>query len=280
MPYFRNQNNLKLYYELINGAKGKDIEKPVIILLHGFGSSANFFSEQIDILNRDYTLLFFDAEGHGKSEKNLNEDYTAHLMDSMVNDLLELLFLLGIDGPFGIIGHSLVGGGIAIQLATLFPEKVDFLILLNSGTIVIDNPIRNVFWNLLPQTVRMHFKELIEDNLEELLSKMIPFIRGALLEEGEYSDAFYNKFDGLIESEIFDMIQKNLDPSGIKCPVLVIGAELDNYAPVWMSKELAEKIPNARFEVVTMTGHFGPAQRPDEYNKLILEFLSEIKRKK
>ena len=44
--------------------------------------------------------------------------------------------------------------------------KKSTLILLNSGTFLIDNTIRNIFWNLLPQLVRMEFNELVLDNIE------------------------------------------------------------------------------------------------------------------
>jgi len=277
MPYFKNQHNLKLYYELIKPKNKKESELSAIVFLHGFGSSANFFIEQIEILKDNYILLLFDAEGHGKSEKNPRENYREHLIDNSINDLLELLFLLKIDTPFGIIAHSLLGGGIALELAEKFPERVKFLILLNSGLMKIDNQIRNIFWNLLPQSVRMNFDEMIKDNLEEILEKTVPYIRMAILEDRSYSDAFYTKLDGIIEYEIFDMIKNRINPCNIKCPTLIIGAELDNYAPIWMSREISEKIPNFKFEIVAMTGHFGPSYRFDAYNKLILDFLNNLK---
>lgn len=276
MPYFRNQDNLRLYYEYYNGQGMEKNGKTPIVLLHGFGSSAHFFQEQINILRPDYKLLMFDAEGHGKSDKRSEEDLTDRLMRSMVSDLLELMYVLGIDQQIGLIGHSLVGGGLAQQLAILFPQKIKFLILLNSGTMVIDNPIRNVFWNLLPQMVRMNFNQMIKENIEDILDKTIPFIKGALLEEDEPSQVFHMKLDGIIEREIFDMIENSLDPSAIECPTLVIGGELDNYAPVWMSKNLAKKIPDSRLEIITMAGHFGPAQRADAYNELIWSFLQKV----
>ncbi|MBD3354131.1 MAG: alpha/beta fold hydrolase [Candidatus Lokiarchaeota archaeon] len=275
MPFYRNHNNLKLYYELYNGHDESFSENLPIILLHGFGSSAGFFRDQLKVLKSKFRILVFDAEGHGKSEKNPNEDLADHLMNSMVNDLLELLYILEIDGPFGLIGHSLVGGGIAQQLAILFPEKVKFLILLNSGTIVIDNPIRNAFWNLLPQHVRINFNRIVSENVEDLLDKTIPFIRGAILDEKHYSDFFYEKFDGIIESEIFEMIENPLDPSDIKCPTLIIGSELDNYAPFWMSKEIHDKVENSKLERIAMAGHFGPSQRSEEYNRIIWKFLHQ-----
>ncbi len=72
------------------------------------------------------------------------------------------------------------------------------------------------------------------------------------------------------------MIQHPINPSKIQCPTLIIGAELDNYAPLWMSKDLANKIPNSEYYVIPMCGHFGPNHRPEEYNKLISQFLKQL----
>ncbi len=272
-PYYKNKNNLNLFYEIFNGHQD---QKTPIIMLHGFGSSGAFFQEQLRILKNKHKVVMFDAEGHGKSEKNPYEKPDAHLIRDSIVDIQELLYILNLDVPVVLIGHSLVGGGIAQQFAINYPDQVKCLILLNSGTFLIDNTIRNIFWNLLPQLVRMEFNDLILDNIEVLLDKTIPFIRGALLGDEDSTDFFYEKLDGIVESEIFDMIQNPIDPSKIRCPTLVIGAELDNYAPLWMSKDLAKKIPNSTYRVATMCGHFGPNHRPEIYNKMILDFLDKL----
>jgi pimeloyl-ACP methyl ester carboxylesterase len=126
----------------------------------------------------------------------------------------------------------------------------------------------------------MNFNEIIVDNLEILLDKTIPFIRKALIDEipknSPQNGFFFDKLDGKIETEIFDMIQHPLDPSGIKCSSLIIGSELDNYAPLWMSKKLAQEIENSRLEIIPMTGHFGPSHRAGAYNTHILKFLRDL----
>lgn len=276
MPYFRNHNNLNLYYEFLNGKDPYLSDKLPVIFLHGFGSSANFFQEQVRVLKKELRLLLFDAEGHGKSDKNPKEKLTDHLIDTTIEDLTELLYLLRIDGQFGIISHSLAGGSIGLKLAVELPERVKFLVMLNSGAMLIDNPIRNVFWNLLPQNIRVNFKELILNNINELLDKTIPFIRGAILDEEELTEFQSQKIDAIIENEIFSMIKNPLNLEKIKCPTLIVGGELDNYAPLWMSKELSTKIPNSKYEVISMAGHFGPSQRFEAYNKIIIEFLKGI----
>ncbi|GAG97230.1 unnamed protein product [marine sediment metagenome] len=66
------------------------------------------------------------------------------------------------------------------------------------------------------------------------------------------------------------------DPSGIKCPTLIIGGRLDNFAPEQMSEELHKMIPNSQLEIIDIAGHFAPAQRKDVINQLICEFIKKL----
>jgi pimeloyl-ACP methyl ester carboxylesterase len=82
-----------------------------------------------------------------------------------------------------------------------------------------------------------------------------------------------------IEDQIFKMITeiKEYDPSDIKCPTLIIGGRLDNFAPEQMSEELQKKIPNSKLEIIDMAGHFAPAQRQEVVNELICNFIRNLK---
>ena len=63
----------------------------------------------------------------------------------IICDIFQLFNLREVSTEVGLIGHSLVGGGIAQLLAIDYPERVKFLILLNTGPLLIDNPIGNIF---------------------------------------------------------------------------------------------------------------------------------------
>ena len=275
MPYYKNQEGYNLYYEDIN----PDSTNCTIILLHGFSSSASFFKYQIQVLKNYYRIIAFDALGHGRSDhpKDINLNLIKNLRDDIIRDLEDLLDYLGINEKFGIIGHSLVGGMIAQLICMKHPEKTKFLVLLNSGYIMIDNVVRNMFYNLLPYFIRMNFLDIVANSVENILDKTIPYILSAL------SNSIYNvklTKDELymkIEDQIFRMVAeiKEYDPH-ISCPTLIIGGRLDNFAPEQMSEEMHKKISNSQLEIIDMAGHFAPAQRPDEINSLICEFIKKL----
>ena len=275
MPYFKNREGYNLYYEDINPSS----DKGIIILLHGFASSASFFKAQIKVLKNFYRIIAFDALGHGKSEHTKELNLSKNIRYEIIRDLEDLLNFLGIKEKYGIIGHSLVGGMIAQLICIKHPEDIKFLILLNSGYIMIDNVIRNMFYNLLPYFIRMNFLDVVANPVEDVLDKTIPYIITAL------SNTVYNvnlskeELYMRIEDQIFRMITeiKEYDPSGIKCPTLIIGGRLDNFAPEQMSEELQKKIPNSKLEIIDMAGHFAPAQRKEVINELICNFIRDLK---
>ncbi len=274
MPFFKNLLSLSVYYRVINAEKNY---LPIIVLVHGYGSSLAMFAKQIPFLKQHFKIILFDAVGHGKSD-HLPSDINEDLINSTVKDLQHLLNLLEIDSKFGIMGHSLFGSCLSLEYTLKNPEKVSFLIILNGGTLKLDNTIRNIFWNLLPQFTRMHFKGIAQTSLDTIIGRTLPFIQKAIEPEDiETSDSEKEIIKKKIRSEILDMIEFGVEPSPISCPCLIMGAELDNFAPSYMSRELHEEIKESKLHIVKMTGHFGLSQISEEYNEIIFTFLTKHK---
>ena len=277
MPYFKNQEGYNLYYEDIN----PESKHCTIILLHGFASSASFFKGQIKVLKNYYRIIAFDALGHGRSDhpNDLIQNLSKNLRHDIIRDLEDLLKFLDVKEKYGIIGHSLVGGMIAQLICMKHPEDIKFLILLNSGYIMIDNVIRNIFYNLLPYFIRMNFLDVVANSVEIILDKTIPYIITALSNSLHSQKLSREELYMKIEDQIFKMINEinDYDPSGIICPTLIIGGRLDNFAPEQMSEELNKMIPNSILEIIDMAGHFAPAQRKEVVNKLICNFIRNLK---
>jgi pimeloyl-ACP methyl ester carboxylesterase len=102
-------------------------EGPVLVLLHGITSSSRTWRAVMPALAETHTVVAPDLLGHGESAKPRG-DYSLGAYASGVRDLLAAL---GHERAT-VVGHSL-GGGIAMQLAYQFPERVERLVLVNSG---------------------------------------------------------------------------------------------------------------------------------------------------
>ena len=61
----------------------------------------------------------------------------------------------------------------------------------------------------------------------------------------------------------------------IKVPTLVVVGEHDALTSVEMKRDLASRIPGARFEIMAGCGHMANMEQPDEFNRLVGGFLDE-----
>src|SRR6185312_15850291 len=100
---------------------------PLLVLLHGIASTADTWAPVAGGLAQSHTVLAPDLLGHGESAKPRG-DYSLGAYATGVRDLVAAL---GYERAT-VIGHSL-GGGIAMQFAYQFPERVERLVLISSG---------------------------------------------------------------------------------------------------------------------------------------------------
>jgi pimeloyl-ACP methyl ester carboxylesterase len=100
---------------------------PALLLIHGLGSSRETWRHLIGGLSRTHTVIAPDLPGHGESDPPAG-DYS---LGAHACALRDLLLALG-HRRCSLAGHSL-GGGIALQTAYQFPERVERLILIGSG---------------------------------------------------------------------------------------------------------------------------------------------------
>ena len=115
------------------GLHGQDVcfhragRGPALVLVHGITSSAQTWEPVFERLAERHTVVAPDLLGHGASAKPRG-DYSLGAYASGIRDLL---LAIGVERAT-VVGHSL-GGGIAMQLAYQYPERVERLVLVDSG---------------------------------------------------------------------------------------------------------------------------------------------------
>src|ERR1700682_907103 len=100
---------------------------PALILVHGIASSSRTWRQVIPRLAERFTVIAPDMLGHGASAK-LRGDYS---LGAHARGIRDLMVALGIERAT-LVGHSL-GGGVCMQFAYQFPERVERLVLVGSG---------------------------------------------------------------------------------------------------------------------------------------------------
>ena len=133
-------------YELTPPTKNSQL--PVIVFIHGWLLSRQYWQPLIEFLHSDYQCLLYDLRGFGDSATTSKLDREARNGDSATRflgradrcqyslrayaqDLECLLQNLGIEKAW-LIGHSL-GGSIALWTADLCPQRVRGVVCVNSG---------------------------------------------------------------------------------------------------------------------------------------------------
>ena len=97
-----------------------------LVVIHGGGGGVNSWQSSLEELSRHYTVYAPDLPGFGHSQSR-NDRFQ---LSEYVEFMNEFVHTLGLR-RFHLIGHSL-GGGIALQFALKFPQKIEKLVLVSS----------------------------------------------------------------------------------------------------------------------------------------------------
>ncbi len=254
-----NVEGLKIHYL----QKG---EGPDLVFIHGLGSSTTGWEFQ-EGLASNYRMLTYDVRGHGKSDKPPGP-YSVQLF---AKDLARLLKTLGIKNA-NIVGISM-GGWIAFQFAVDHPNMVNTLTIINSWADMIPKTWGEKFSVFRRLVI---FKLFSMRKIGEILSKGLFIkpeqeeIRNAFVEEWAKNDkpSYMASMRGAIGWSVVDHLEE------IKCPVLVVAADKD-YSPLKTKEEYANRLPNARLEVIEDSRHATPVEKPEEFNRVLAKFLAE-----
>jgi pimeloyl-ACP methyl ester carboxylesterase len=63
----------------------------------------------------------------------------------------------------------------------------------------------------------------------------------------------------------------------ISVPALIVVGSDDTFTPVSDAEFMHERIPSAQLAVVAETGHMPNMEKPDEFNRVLVEFLQTVK---
>lgn len=95
-----------------------------LVLIHGLFGSADNWGNIAKHFAQNFQVISVDLRNHGRSPHSESQSYT-----DMADDLLQLCDSLGLE-QISLLGHSL-GGKVTMQFATLYPERVSKLIVVD-----------------------------------------------------------------------------------------------------------------------------------------------------
>lgn len=115
---------------------------PLILLLHGTGSSTHSWGELTPLLNKEAQVLNVDLPGHAFT---LGASVDSLKLEQIASDLIALLQELKMPWPTMVVGHS-AGAPLALAFAQQAPVKPQVIIGLNPSLIPPPPSYTQFFW--------------------------------------------------------------------------------------------------------------------------------------
>lgn len=242
---------------------------PVVFL---GGAFQNFFSFKKDVqtLVQDFPILLVDLPSQG-SNAQLCEHFEFEDFATLLAKFIDHFKLSKIT-PIGLS----YGSATAFYLASMYPEKVDKLIM--GGT---------------TPRVRDSYRALLEDSIDLLLKgEMDIFSQGAVMNLINYSKraitkipervikGFYKNMLSLKENDKLRYVHNTrrlLRLNGVqgspKCPALILTGEFDNFTTPYENYLMSQKIDDSTFILIKESDHLANLEKRDEVIASYLMFL-------
>ena len=239
---------------------GSDGQTP-LVFLHGVGSDKSVWGPQLDHFDRSRRTLAFDYPGYGESqfrEDATRDDYAAAILSAMT--------ALGVERAH-ICGLSL-GGVVAIAMHSAAAERCASLIL--ADTFAVHPQGQAIYDRSIAASHDM--RGLAEARVGALMASQDEVLRQSVIETMAAIDPEAYRL-GARAVWLADQTER---AAAIRTPTLVVVGDEDAITPPALSQELAALIPNSRLDVIQGASHLANLDKPEEFNRSIEDFLSEV----
>ncbi len=236
-----------------------------VILLHGIVGTATDWAATLGPLSRRFDVYALDQIGFGDSAKPLIE----YDVETFVDFLAEFMRVKNIPKA-AIVGNSM-GGWIAADFAATHPGKVDRLVLVDAGG--LDVPVRkNVPVNMNPASME-EMRRVLEFLFFDKNLVTNGMVRTAWERRLKGGDSF--TIQRLVAALVAGTQFEDSKVGSIRARTLLIWGRNDEVVPLDFGNRYERAIPGAKLVVIDRCGHVPQMEKPAEFNKALMEFLSQ-----
>lgn len=261
--------------------QGGPADGPAIIFVHGLLADATTWARCLPgLAGRGLRVVALDLLGHGQSDKPADAAYS---IEGFTASVVRVLDELGIDRAT-VAGHSL-GGGTAIGVSYLHPERVERLVLVSSGGFGTDlHPVlrgatlpgarRLVEFAVSPRVSRvlaaerLHRSVRLRPEAVENLARM-----GRNLRSNEGRAAFFATLSENVDSRgqrgsMMEMGYVNAD-----LPTLLVWSERDPIIPVAHARAAQRYLARSQLEIFPGVSHEPHRRHVDRFVDVVADFV-------
>lgn len=249
-----------------------------VLMLHGIGGGHLAFAPQVETLAlAGYRAVAWNMPGYGRSAPI--EPYT---FKGLAEACLRLIDVLAPDrgGSVVLLGHSM-GGMVAQEVIARRPDKVSKLILCGTSATFGKRTSGASAEAWARQFIGQRTAPLDAGrSMAEMAAVLVPQMvgpgslpEGLRLAEhcmGEVPAATYRR-----ALECLVSFDRQADLAQIRVPTLLIGGEFDRVAAPSIMQAMATQIPLGGYKEMPGIGHLMNLEAPDEFDRLLLDFLRQ-----
>lgn len=267
-----------------------------VVLLHGgvmgernASASAEDWELNFDAIASAHRAIAVDRLGQGRTDNpSRNADYT---MSAVSAHLVAFLTELG-QGPYHLVGHA-EGGYLALRLAVYEPDLVASCTIVDSDTaapgvgrseyVLATNPHPRGSREAVRFTHEArsaHTGHVSTAWLDRQMAFLADEKHAQAIEKMGAEGLRASQFGPKLLAERLDLLDRiTLRP--VQRPVLVYWGYNDPVAPIEMGLKLYDMIAKHQFRTqmhtVNKTGFFSFRERPDEFNRVVCEFVEGVR---
>lgn len=251
---------------------------PIVILSGGPGFDCDYMIPVAEELGKTHRAVLVDLRGTGRSVPAAINHDTVNLKLTLA-DLEAIRESIGV-ARWTVLGHS-AGAILAMAYATNYPERIDSMLLVNSGpsrAASAGAEMDNVILRLTPHEREEMSKSGAKD-FGSLFKFLVPgyFYDRSYIAELPATFAPRNFHDATANLLAADLFAGSVDlRPGLKDfsrPVLVIAGRQDPCDPA-IQYEIHLALKNSTLRLLDKCGHFSWIEQRDEFYKAVREFLS------
>ena len=241
---------------------------PAVVLLLAFPLDRTMWDEQLEALAERFRVVAPDLRGHGETDVPTGP-YT---MEDHVADVRAFLDRLAIERA-ALVGLSM-GGYIALNFVRIHPERVWAVVLADTRAQGDSDETRRARAEQAQLVQTQGLEPFIEQQVPRMFSSSTLSQRPELVERFRATvrrvrpEAVAAALEGLASRP-----DSTSALSQINCPALIVAGAEDVPTPAADARLMAERLPNARLEIIEGVGHLSNLEAPERFNAAVMSFL-------
>lgn len=245
---------------------------PMLLLLHGVGSSARSFRLQLEAFRHDFHVVVWDAPGYGSSKTPADSS-----IDTYAGAAADVIAALSSNGRAHVVGVSW-GSMIATRMAINTPEAIDTLTLVASSRGHGPGTGREA-------QMQTRLDAVNDVGIAAFFATRLPTLFGnrpvpeAVQIEARSIATWDIREDGYIAAlESMLALDHLPDMHRVSAPTLVVVGSEDDVAAPEEATALDERIENSELLLVAGIGHLVNQEAPDVFNAALRDHIERFTR--